>query len=76
VLTEEDKKCILMIGGIGIFFQNNLVEASGSVSHGEDIENTLKSSQEMEKEENSVELLKNFNKRDEQEMNAELEPAT
>jgi hypothetical protein len=28
VLREEDKKCILMIGGIGIFFPNILVEAS------------------------------------------------
>jgi hypothetical protein len=42
-----------------------------SVSHEEDIENTLKSSQEMEKEEHSVELLKNFSKRDEQEMTAD-----
>jgi hypothetical protein len=42
----------------------------------EEKEKTLESSQERRKEEHSVELLKNFSKGDEQEMTAELEPAT
>jgi hypothetical protein len=74
VLTEEeDQRHILIIGGINIFLPSNPVEASAHVEGAaeerqptktvikEEKEKTLKSSQEMEEEEeHSTELLKIF----------------
>jgi hypothetical protein len=66
---EEDKRSIMIIGGINIFLPGSLVKANacveGAVEGGqpsdtfmEEIEKTIKSTQEMEKEEHSSKLLK------------------
>jgi hypothetical protein len=41
-LMEEDKKCILIIGGIQIFLPNSPVEASTSVAHEEVVQHESK----------------------------------
>jgi hypothetical protein len=77
VLTEEDQKCILIIGGIKIFMPSIPIEGSACIEGAEEErqstvnvikqekEKTVKSFQEMEKEEHSMELLKIFSKGDE-----------
>jgi hypothetical protein len=90
VLTkEEDQRNILIIGGINIFLPSSLIEAnahdegateerqsSKSVMK-EEHDHKLASVEEMrEEEEHSAELIKIFNKGDEQEITAELGPET
>jgi hypothetical protein len=74
-MIEEDKKCILIIGGIEIFMSHSPVEARACVADAteekrhlvvtiikEKNEKTLKSAQQMRKgEEHSAEFLRNFN---------------
>jgi hypothetical protein len=87
VLTEEDQRSILIIGGIEIFLPSSLVEAracvAGAAIEGKPTE-TVKEEEEKEQtlmfspaeeEEHSTELLKIFSQEDEQEMTAALESA-
>jgi hypothetical protein len=88
VLTEEDQRSILIIGGIKIFLPISQAEASAQFSGAveerqptktvikEEKEKTSESSQAVEEEEeHSTELLRIFSQEVEQEMTAELKPA-
>jgi hypothetical protein len=87
VLTRENQKNIMMIGGIQVFLPSSLVEAKACVADAaieegqlaetvmeEEVEQTLMVSQE-EKDEHSTEWLKIFSQEVETWMTVALKPA-